>query len=73
MTPYVLAVGLCLAALEEQSGLPPWRLEFVRGGDELVRNCRSEPGPMLRRLRGGRIFDPAFADTKREPKGPPMK
>lgn len=68
MNAYLLAVGLCLAYLEEQAGVPHWRIEFLRGGAELVRACREEPGITVRRLRGGRIFDPAFVDPQREEK-----
>lgn len=65
MTPYLLAIGLCLAALEERTGVPSWELEYLRGGRDLVVACRDAPLEALRRMRGGRIFDPSTTITER--------
>lgn len=71
MTPYLLAVGLCLAALEERTGVPSWQLEYLKGGREIMVACRDAPLEALRRLRGGRLFEPAItADQQRQPVPP---
>lgn len=54
------AETLCLGMLEEMSGVPPWQLQYLGGGAELVRACHEAPYPTMSKLKGvGNLFVPA--------------